>query len=64
MTRTYPVLVNLNDQDIEEFVDVWQQEFGETLSAEEARHEASLLLELCSLLARASSGLASSNAEE
>ena len=44
--------MDLEERDIKEFQDIWQQEFGETLSPEQARLEASLLLELYSALAR------------
>ena len=46
--------MDLEDNDIREFADLWQHEFGETLSPEQARHEASHLMELYALLARPS----------
>jgi len=44
--------MQLGDDDIREFTDLWKQEFGETLTKDEARHHASQLLELYALLAR------------
>ena len=43
--------MQLGDEDIQEFCDIWQQEFGEALSPEKARVEAGRLLELYALLA-------------
>ena len=45
--------MQLTDPDIREFQALWQEEFGEAISADRARHEIALLLELYSLLARA-----------
>jgi hypothetical protein len=42
--------VKLTDEDIREFTELWSREFGETLTPDQARHEASLLLELYWLL--------------
>jgi hypothetical protein len=44
--------MNLNDDDIREFCNAWREEFGEPLSPDEARHRASLLLDLYVTLAR------------
>lgn len=43
--------MELGDEDIQEFITLWQEEFGETISLEKARHHASQLLELYLLLA-------------
>jgi len=43
--------MQLEDEDIREFSKLWQEEFNETLSPDEARHHASLLLELYVVLA-------------
>jgi hypothetical protein len=42
----------LKEQDIIEFADLWEQEFGEKLSADESHHQAYLLLELYVLVYR------------
>jgi hypothetical protein len=42
----------LGDEEIQEFVKIWQEEFQETLSPDAARYQASLLLELYLLLYR------------
>ncbi len=44
--------MELGDQDIREFAEIWKQEFNEELAPDEARHHASQLLELYSLLAK------------
>jgi hypothetical protein len=44
--------MELDERDINEFAEIWKQEFDEGLSAEEARHRASQLLELFWLLSR------------
>lgn len=44
--------MKLSDDDIQEFIGIWKKEFGETLSPDEARHEASQLIRLCALLAQ------------
>jgi hypothetical protein len=38
--------MDLDDRDIQEFTEMWQEEFKEVLSPAEARHCASLILEL------------------
>jgi hypothetical protein len=38
--------MDLDDRDIQEFMDMWKEEFEETLSPAEARQRASQLLEL------------------
>lgn len=38
--------MDLDDRDIQEFTEMWQEEFKEVLSPAEARHCASQLLEL------------------
>ena len=40
----------LQEEDLQEFCQIWQNEFKEVLSKEEAQQHASLLLELYSLL--------------
>jgi hypothetical protein len=45
--------MQLEDNDIREFAEIWLEEFGETLSESEARHHASQLLALYELLAQA-----------
>jgi hypothetical protein len=42
----------LEEDELREFVKLWEQEFNETLSLDEARTEASLLLELVALLSK------------
>ena len=44
--------MQLNDDDIREFIEVWRKDFGETLSYEEARHHASQILTLYVAVAR------------
>lgn len=44
--------MQLDDHDIREFTALWKEEFNETLTPDEARHYASQLLELYSLLAK------------
>ena len=43
--------MQFEDADIEEFMALWKEEFGETISLEEARHRASQVMELYVLLA-------------
>lgn len=43
--------MDLDDRDIQEFMRLWQEEFKETISAADARHCASQLLELYGILA-------------
>ncbi len=43
--------MQLDDNDIREFLAIWKQEFGEELSPAEARHRASQFMELYALLA-------------
>jgi len=43
--------MQLSDNDIQEFLELWQQEFGESISFAEARHYASHLLELYRIIA-------------
>jgi hypothetical protein len=42
--------MQFEDADIEKFVALWKEEFGETISPEEARHRASQVMELYLLL--------------
>lgn len=44
--------MQLGEEDIREFAEIWHQEFGERLAPEEARHHASRLLEIYWILAR------------
>lgn len=44
--------MELTDDEIREFIELWTQEFGEELTPDEARHQASLLLQLYGCLAR------------
>ena len=44
--------MQLDDQDIREFIVLWKKEFDEDLSFDEARYHASQLLELYALLAK------------
>lgn len=44
--------MHLDEASLREFAEIWRQEFGETLSLDEARHHASRLLELYALLYR------------
>ena len=37
--------MQLSDDDIRDFSEMWEREFGETIAPERARHEALLLLE-------------------
>jgi len=39
--------VNFTDEDIQEFIDMWEREFGERLTMDQARAEANGLIELC-----------------
>ena len=56
--------MELRDEDIREFAEIWKEEFGETISVSEARHHASQLMELYALLTQApDSGTASPQAE-
>lgn len=42
----------LDEASLREFAEIWQEEFGEVLSLDEARHHASRFLELYTLLYR------------
>lgn len=42
--------MKFTDPDIQEFANIWKEEFGETLTLDEARIEASLFMELCRLI--------------
>ncbi|HYN35880.1 MAG TPA: hypothetical protein VEV82_02785, partial [Actinomycetota bacterium] len=44
--------MELTGEDIREFIDAWQKDFGETISTAEARKHASALMEICLLMAR------------
>ena len=44
--------MNFSDDELRGFANIWEQEFNEPLSLDEARAEASLLLELYSLLSK------------
>ena len=44
--------VKLTDEDIRDLIEVWRQEFGETLTVEQAHHHGSQIMRLCLLLAR------------
>jgi hypothetical protein len=48
--------MQLGDAEVQEFAALWREEFGETLSPEEARCEASRLLTLYAALARREPG--------
>ena len=50
--QTIVPVMDLTEEDIREFTKLWRLEFGETLSAADARREASLLLELYAVIAR------------
>ena len=43
--------MQLSENDIREFRDIWREELNETLSPEEAQREASLLVELYASIA-------------
>jgi hypothetical protein len=53
--------MDLLDQDIRDFIALWQEEFHEPLTSEEARLHASLLLKLYIQLVESSSYSNSSN---
>jgi hypothetical protein len=42
--------MQLDDEDIREFIAAWEKDFGEAISPEDARSSASQLLELLALL--------------
>jgi len=44
--------MQLEDEDIREFIQIWEEEFHETLAPDAARHHASQLLELYALIAK------------
>jgi hypothetical protein len=44
--------MQLTEEDVREFQELWQVEFGETITADQARQRAFELLELYTLLAR------------
>ena len=44
--------MELNDEEIREFADIWKKEFNEDLTPDKARYNASRLLELFWLLTR------------
>ena len=46
MILVYHLAMDLHDQDIREFIALWEEEFSESLTVEEARLHASLLLRL------------------
>jgi len=48
--------MRLDEASLREFVKIWQVEFGEALSLDEARNQASRLLELYALLYRPAPG--------
>jgi hypothetical protein len=43
--------MQFTDTDLREFTEIWQEEFHEPISEDEARHAASLLMDLYMLLA-------------
>jgi len=45
--------MQLTDADLQEFIDIWKEEFQEIISMDEARHSASMLMELFALLLEA-----------
>ncbi len=47
----YPGSMELTPEDIAEFIAIWHEEFGETITEAEARHHGSQLLELYLALA-------------
>lgn len=48
---SYAQLMQLSDQQIQSFIECWKKDFGEVLTAEEARVEAIRLLEFFAVLA-------------
>jgi hypothetical protein len=42
--------MQFTEADLQEFIRIWKVEFQESISLDEARHAASLLMELCTLL--------------
>lgn len=42
--------MQLAEADLREFIEIWQDEFQESISIEDARHSASMLMELYALL--------------
>lgn len=44
--------VRLTDEDIQEFIKLWEREFAERLTPDEARYHVSRVLELFTLLAQ------------
>jgi hypothetical protein len=42
--------MQFTEADLREFMEIWQEEFQESISMDEARHSAHLLLELYALL--------------
>lgn len=44
--------MQLTEEDIQEFQLIWLEEFGETISREQARHEILLLMKLYEVIAR------------
>ena len=42
--------MTLSDPDLQEYMQIWQEEFGESISPEAARHSAAMLMELFALL--------------
>lgn len=42
--------VQLTDEDLREFCEIWKEEFGETITVAQARERASQLLELVELV--------------
>jgi len=45
--------MHLTDPDLQEFIEAWKEEFQEVISMDEARHSASMLMELFALLIEA-----------
>jgi len=44
------------EADLQEFIKLWKVEFQESISLDEARHAASLLMDICVLLCAPSAG--------
>ncbi len=44
--------MQLSDDDIQEFIEIWKKEFGETISVDDARRHATQLLTLFRSVAR------------
>jgi hypothetical protein len=51
------------DAELQEYKEIWREEFQESISVDEARHSASMLMELLALLLEQTPGASSPTSE-